>query len=72
MSIVLLTWVISLIVYPTNFVSEYSTDGELIDEVAFSGDGEQDPQAHLMFFDALWGTFKIKDVPKESIMLKLF
>ena len=65
----------SPIVYPTNFATEYSIGCDLIREVrkhAFSGTEEEDPQAHLMFFDALCGTFKIKDVSREFVLLKLF
>ena len=55
----------SPIVYPTNYAKEYSIDCDLIAEVgkhAFVGTEEEDPQAHLMFFDTLCGTFKLKYV----------
>ena len=55
----------SPIVYPTNYAKEYLIDYDLIAEVrkhAFVVSKEEDPQAHLMFFDTLCGTFKLKDV----------
>jgi hypothetical protein len=55
----------SPVVYPTNYPTEYSIDCSLIQEIkkhAFAGSEEEDHQAHLMFFDTLCGTFKIKDV----------
>mgnify|MGYP000923882770 CR=1 FL=1 len=63
----------SPIVYPTNYAKEYSIDCDLIMEVkrhAFAGTQEEDPQAHLMFFDTLCGTFKLKDVSREFILFK--
>ena len=54
----------SPIVYPTNYAKEYMIDCDLIVEVrkhAFAGTEEEDPQAHLMFFYTLRGTFKLKD-----------
>ena len=63
------------IIYPTNYATEYSIDCDLIQEVskhAFARTIEEDPQAHLMFFDTLCGTFKIKDVSLEFVLLRLF
>ena len=54
----------SPIVYPPNFAKEYSIVCDLIAEgrkYAFTGT-EDDPQAHLMFFETFYGTFKLKDV----------
>ena len=54
----------SPIVYPTNYAKEYPVDCDLIAEIrkhTFAGTKEEDPQAHLMFFDTLCGTFKMKD-----------
>ena len=65
----------SPIVYPTNYAKEYSIDCDLIAEVrkhAFAGIEEKDPQAHLTFFDSLCGTFKLKDVSREFVLLRLF
>ena len=53
----------SPIVYPTNYAKEYSIDCDLIAKVikhAFAGPEKEDPQEHLMFFDTLCGTFKMK------------
>ena len=64
----------SPIVYPTNYAQEYSIDCDLITEVrnhAFAGTEEEDPQAHLMMFDTLCGTFKLKDVSREFVLLRL-
>ena len=63
------------IVYPTNYATEYSIDCDLIQEVkrhAFAGTKDEDPQAHLMFFYTLCGTFKINDVSQEFVLLRLF
>jgi hypothetical protein len=65
----------SPIIYPTNYAPEYSIDTELISIVeshSLSGREDEDPQTHLMTFDALCGTFKIKDVSREFVFLKLF
>lgn len=65
----------SPILYPTNYAEEFSIDTELICEVknhVFSGQEDEDPQAHLPIFDALCGIFKRKDVSREFVLLKLF
>ena len=38
---------------------------------AVAGTEEENPQAHLMFFDTLCGTFKMKDVSPEFVLLRL-
>jgi hypothetical protein len=48
------------IVYPTNYAKEYSIDCDLIAEVR---------KPHLMFFDTLYGTFKLKDVSRGFVLL---
>ena len=65
----------SPIVYPTNYAQEYSIDCDLIVEVrkhTFAGIEEQEPQAHLLTFDTLCGTFKLKYVSREFVLLRLF
>ena len=38
---------------------------------AFVGtEEEEDPQAHLIFFHTLCGTFKLKDMSREFILLR--
>ena len=62
----------SHIIYPTNYATKYLIDYSQVKKHAFSETKEEDPQAHLMFFDALWGTSKIKDLSRVFVLLELF
>lgn len=60
---------------PTNYAVEFAIGTNFINKVqdkAYLGNDNEDLYAHLLTYDALCGTFKLKDMSREFVLLNFF